>query len=295
MSNLPISKCLMWLGSLALGLLVVLGLEPSIALAAVDHAADSTAHTFTSKVAGDGGAGKGAAFVFWIFALCSIGGAIFVITRRNMVTAVMGMVGTFFAIAGLYLMLYASFLAVMQVLVYAGAIMVLFVFVIMILNRPEDEPWAVHGLLGKGVAALGLLYLFKRLAGILWQVKDTHPLILVKDKLDVEVVLNHSDPELLKDLGVASIKGLKHADVCQSVFAVCRDNVLNHTVADTVKNAYEFGSIEGVGYTLFSKYLFPFEAVSIVLLVAVVGAIAIARPDPNEPDVEEGEAAKEAS
>ncbi len=293
MSNLPISrKCLMWLGALALGLLVVFGLEPSVALAAAEHAADSTAHTFTSKVAGDGGAGKGAAFAFWSFALCAVGGSLFVITRRNMVTAVMGMVGTFFAIAGLYLMLYASFLAVMQVLVYAGAIMVLFVFVIMILNRPVDEPWAVQGILGKAIAALGVLYLFKRLAGILWQVKDTHALVLAKDKLDVEVVLNHSDPELLKDLGVLSIRGLKHADVCKSLFAVCRDNTLNHTVADTVKNAYEFGSVEGVGYTLFSKYLFPFEAVSIVLLVAVVGAIAIARPDKNEP---EGEAAKEAS
>src|SRR5690606_26167479 len=78
-----------------------------------------------------------AALFFWFFAACTIGGGLFVITRRNPVTAVMGMVGTFVAIAGLYLMLYASFLAAIQVLVYAGAIMVLFVFVVMILNRPE--------------------------------------------------------------------------------------------------------------------------------------------------------------
>ncbi len=266
MSYLPNRKLLIWLGAAALGLLVLFGIEPSLAQAATDHAAghgsESTAHTFISKTPGDGGGGKGAAFVFWIFAAASVGGSIFVITRNNMVTAVMGMVGTFFAIAGLYLMLYASFLAVMQVLVYAGAIMVLFVFVIMILNRPEDEPWAMQGILGKGIAALGVLYLLKRLAGILWEVKDTHALELAKDKLNVEVVLNKADPQYLDG------------------------------AVEAISRTYEFGTVEGVGYTLFSKYLFPFEAVSIVLLVAVVGAIAIARPNKDSDDVE---TSKEAS
>ena len=274
MSNLPISKCLMWLGALALGLFVVLGLEPGVALAASDHAAESTAHTFKNS--------KGVAFVFWIFALSSLGGAIFVITRRNMVTAVMGMVGTFFAIAGLYLMLYASFLAVMQVLVYAGAIMVLFVFVIMILNRPEAEPWAIQGILGKGIAALGLLYLFKRLAGILWDVKDTHSLVVEKAELHTQVVLNYSQTDLLQNLQELGIRITDVARVCEeSALAICR--------------TYEFGTVKGVGYTLFSKYLFPFEAVSIVLLVAVVGAIAIARPNKDEDPARASESAKEAS
>jgi len=211
---------------------------------AAEHVAKSSAHTF--------GNGKGVALVFWIFALTSLGGAIFVITRRNMVTAVMGMVGTFFAIAGLYLMLYASFLAIMQVLVYAGAIMVLFVFVIMILNRPEDEPWVMQGVLGKAIAALSMLYLFKRLASILWQVKDVQPLVLAKSKLGINIVVNHADPGLLNG------------------------------TSEAIKSTFDFGSARGVGYTLFSDYLFPFEAISIVLLVAVVGAIAIARPQEDD-------------
>lgn len=250
------SKLAIWLGAAALGLLLVIGLDPAIAMAAGQHVAEPAVNTFKNS--------KGVAFVFWIFASAALGGSIFVITRRNMVTAVMGMVGTFFAIAGLYLMLYASFLAVMQVLVYAGAIMVLFVFVIMILNRPEEEPWAIQGILGKGIAALGLLYLFKRLAAILWQVKDTLPIELAKDQLNVEVVLNHADP------AVAA-----HA-------------------TEAITRTYEFGSVEGVGYTLFSSYLFPFEAVSIVLLVAVVGAIAIARP-PETEEADGTDEAKEAS
>lgn len=173
---------------------------------------------------------KAAAFFFWLFALLTVVGSLFVITRRNMVTAVMGMVGTFFAIAALYAMLYAHFLAAIQVVVYAGAIMVLFVFVIMILNRPEDEPWAVQGLLGKAVAGFSLAYLFYRLAAVLWTVKDQ-----------------------------------THA-----------------SEAPITSGGFEFGSTKAVGKVLFTDYLFPFEAVSIVLLVAVVGAIAIARPPEQE-------------
>ena len=66
--------------------------------------------------------------------------AIFTITRRNPVTAVMSLVATFFGLAGIYATLSAHFLAVLQVLVYAGAIMVLFIFVVMILNREEVAP-----------------------------------------------------------------------------------------------------------------------------------------------------------
>jgi NADH-quinone oxidoreductase subunit J len=169
---------------------------------------------------------RAAALFFWVMAIAVIGGALFVITRRNMVSAVIGMVGTFFALAALYAMLYAHFLAAIQVLVYAGAIMVLFVFVVMILNRPEDEPWALRGLVGKGLAGLSLVYLVYRLASILWTVKD-----------------------------------VPHA-----------------AEAPVIPGAFTFGSTKAVGKVLFTDYLFAFEAISIVLLVAVVGAIAIARP-----------------
>ena len=104
------------------------------------------------------------ALLFWAFAAATVGGALFVVTRRNLIAAVMGMVGSFLGIAAVYMMLYAHFLAVIQMLVYAGAIMVLFVFVIMILNRPEDEPVAPTGRVGPGrSAALAIVYLVGRL------------------------------------------------------------------------------------------------------------------------------------
>lgn len=171
------------------------------------------------------------ALLFWMFALMCVGGTIFVITRRNLISAVMGMVGTFFAVAAVYTMLFAHFLAIIQVLVYAGAIMVLFVFVIMILNRPEDEPWtstSPRGIAGKVLGGAALLYLFVRLGQVLWAVQPDSP-----------------------QAALAPGKTLDGAD---------------------------WGSTRAVGQYLFDSYLFPFEAVSIVLLVAVVGAIAVARP-----------------
>jgi uncharacterized MnhB-related membrane protein len=78
--------------------------------------------------------------VFWVLAAMTVFFAGFTITRRNPVTAVMSLVGTFFCLAGIYATLSAHFLAILQVLVYAGAIMVLFIFVVMILNREEVSP-----------------------------------------------------------------------------------------------------------------------------------------------------------
>jgi NADH-quinone oxidoreductase subunit J len=180
------------------------------------------------------------ALAFWLFALITVGGALFVITRRNLIAAVMGMVGTFFGVAAAYMMLYASFLAVVQMLVYAGAIMVLFVFVIMILNRPEDEPWGPVGVFGKGLAGIGLAYLAFRLVALLWNVTPSPGA--------------GPAPAAIEDRIGAS--------------------------KDVV--TYPWGSTKALGNELFTDYVFPFEAVSILLLVAVVGAIAIARPLPDD-------------
>jgi NADH-quinone oxidoreductase subunit J len=114
-------------------------------------------------------------------------------------------------------------------LVYAGAIMVLFVFVVMILNRPEDEPIAPSGRFGQVIGILAILYLVGRLA-----------LLLVHVHLPNEAV----------------------------ALAAPMPTAQHHA----------WGSVSAVGTDLFGPGLFPFEAISILLLVAVVGAIAIARP-----------------
>jgi NADH-quinone oxidoreductase subunit J len=151
----------------------------------------------------------------------------------------MGMVGTFFALAALYMLLYAHFLAIIQMLVYAGAIMVLFVFVIMILNKPEDEPYGATGKAGKILAGLAMAYLVFRIGSVL---------------VDVPVT------EIEKAAPPVTAEG------------------------------YAWGSTAAVGWNLFNDYLFPFEAVSILLLIAVVGAIAVARPLKDGPSHGDGDA-----
>jgi NADH-quinone oxidoreductase subunit J len=175
----------------------------------------------TAQLATDGSvsAWTGARITFWIIGALVIGGSLMTISRRNAVAAVMSLVATFFGIAATYAMLYAHFLAAIQVLVYAGAIMVLFIFVVMVLNRDESEPWAWRGVLLKGVGVFAIVYFGLRLGWQLMQISAAKP----------------SEPPA------------------------------------------EFGTVAQVGHILFTDYLFVFEAVSVLLLIAVIAAVVVAR------------------
>ena len=222
--------------------------------------------------------GKGTALLFWAFALAAVGGALFVITRRNLIAAVMGMVASFMGIAAVYMMLYASFLSVIQMLVYAGAIMVLFVFVIMILNRPEDEPVAPTGRIGQAIGAAAMLYLVFRLATVLVSVKAPESAMRPPGPIVVSVPLARA-----ADLG-----GGCDPVRCEAAGGQCAPAAAGQPPACRI--THDWGSVRAVGTDLFGPGVFPFEAISILLLIAVVGAIAIARPlhedDKPDPDAE---------
>jgi NADH-quinone oxidoreductase subunit J len=153
--------------------------------------------------------------------------AVFTITRKNPVTAVMSLVATFFGLAAMYATLSAHFLAVLQVLVYAGAIMVLFIFVVMILNREEVAPMALRPLRVLGV--LAAVYLF------------------------------------VKFVDVVSV------DQPAGVPAAAADS---------------FGTVAAVGDMLFREFLYPFEAISVLLLVAIIGGVVISRSHQKEVSAE---------
>ncbi len=170
-----------------------------------------------------GGASIGDQIVFWILAAFITFFAIFTMTRRNPVTAVMSLVATFFGLAALYATLSAHFLAVLQVLVYAGAIMVLFIFVVMILNREEVAPMALRPLRVMGV--LAAVYLF------------------------------------VKFVGVVSFD---------------MPTAVPPPAADT------FGTVAAVGDVLFREFLYPFEAISVLLLVSIIGGVVISRSHQKE-------------
>ena len=169
---------------------------------------------------------SGQGVIFLILAIGVVAMAIFCMTRRNPVTAVMSLVATFFGLAAIYTMLSAHFLAVLQVLVYAGAIMVLFIFVVMILNREETSLVSLRGL-------------------------------------------------VMRTLGVAA--GLY-------LFAVFARVVLPTSVAAPAPVGPTFGTVASVGDILFREFVFPFEAISLLLLVAIVGGVVVSRSHRKEQD-----------
>ena len=168
--------------------------------------------------------------LFLVFGLLLIACSLMVILHRNPVTSALFLVLSFCSLAGLYLLLQAEFLAMVQIIVYAGAIMVLFLFVIMYLNLKRDQEdgmphvlrrfvgWAIGGLL----LVEGALYMGRR-----WSLGATVP-----------------------------------------------------------EPAPTGGNTAAIGQILYSRYLFPFEVTSVLLIVAILGAVLIGRgrtaPVPRE-------------
>ena len=94
------------------------------------------------------------AVIFYVFAISAMLAGITVVTRSSPITAAIALVACFFFLSGMYAMLDAHFVAVIQILVYAGAIMVLFVFVIMLLNLRDEGPSFFDELAGRGVVGI---------------------------------------------------------------------------------------------------------------------------------------------
>jgi len=160
-------------------------------------------------------------FLFIGFAALLIGCSLMVILHRNPVTSALWLVLGFVSLAGLYLLLQAEFPAMVQIIVYAGAIMVLFLFVIMYMNLKRDREE-------------GIGHVMRRTIG--WGIGAV---LLV----EAVMMLRHKwAPGPLAEPG---------------------EGVWGNTIA--------------IGRILYSRYLFPFEITSILLLVAMVGAVLIGR------------------
>jgi len=159
---------------------------------------------------------------FIILGLAAIISAIMVISFRNPMASAIALIVTLCAIAGLFAILGATFVAALQVIVYAGAIMVLFLFVIMLLNLKRDEFGPEKRRLQRSLA------------------------LIVGTLLVVEIVI-------FLNAGLAGF-GPSPAGETAS-----------------------FTSITELSSLLFTKYLFPFEVTSLLLLVAIVGAVILAK------------------
>src|SRR6266480_1034842 len=109
--------------------------------------------------------------MFYLFAAIAVVASLLVIAQRNPIHSVLLLIASFGALSGLYVLLDAPFVAVIQIIVYAGAIMVLFLFVVMLLNAPHEETdydERVHPLLRPGPMRFGTLLAAVLIVELLW-------------------------------------------------------------------------------------------------------------------------------
>jgi NADH-quinone oxidoreductase subunit J len=133
--------------------------------------------------------------MFWILSALAIGSAITVITTKNPVYSILALIVTFFAISGLYILLNAQFLAIVNIIVYAGAIMVLFLFVVMLMNlNKQTEPMGKRWMILLGILSGGVLLLVLVMA-----IND----VTIKNKA---IELGGGDIGLIKNLGMKLFK-----------------------------------------------------------------------------------------
>ena len=166
-------------------------------------------------------------FHFYLFGVIALASAVTFVTRKSPVAAALWLVNTMFSLAALYVMLDAQFIGVMQVLVYAGAIMVVFLFVVMLLNLGHPSELADARGTGWKIAA-GLIGL-----GLLSEI-----MVIARTKLPEQLLVprNYGEQQLQK---------------------------LNAVVV--------------IAEPLFRDYLLAFELTSVLLLVAIAGAVVLGR------------------
>jgi NADH-quinone oxidoreductase subunit J len=164
---------------------------------------------------------------FYVFATVAVVASLMVIGQRNPIHSVLLLIASFGALSGLYVLLDAPFVAVIQIIVYAGAIMVLFLFVVMLLNASVEETehdLRVHQLFRSGPTRFGVLLAIALAVELLWAL----------------------------------------------------------AVVDRETGGFPGGavsSVRAIGRSLFTNYAFAFEVTSILILVAMVGAVVLARQE----------------
>jgi NADH-quinone oxidoreductase subunit J len=161
---------------------------------------------------------------FYLFGALAVAASLLVIAQRNPIYSVLLLIASFGALSGLYVLLDAPFVAVIQIIVYAGAIMVLFLFVVMLLNAPHEETEY-----------------------------DEHTQAVVR-------------PGAMRFGGFLAV-----VLVMELVWALGRGAQGGRFVNEPVS------SVAAIGRLLFTDYAFQFEVTSILILVAMVGAVVLAR------------------
>jgi NADH-quinone oxidoreductase subunit J len=168
--------------------------------------------------------------LFYVLGALAVIASLLVIAQRNPVYSVLLLIASFGALSGLYILLDAPFVAAIQIIVYAGAIMVLFLFVVMLLNAPhEDTDYdeRTHPMLRPGPMRFGAVLALALIAELVWALARSTP--------------------------------------------------------STTFPGNPVTSVTAIGRALFTDYAFQFEITSVLILVAMVGAVLMARREDTAP------------
>ena len=185
-------------------------------------------------------------YLFWLFSTIMLIGACAVIAFRNPVSSAMAMVTSFVGLAALFIGLSAFFVGIIQILVYSGAIMVLFLFIIMLLDLKDEKKRASNGApLFAGLALVVVFFI--QLVGVLGH------------KLP-----NQTAPPLTAEtLAAAAVKSA--------------DKYPEKTKIAIALNEGKLPDVHLIGHTLFTEYNLPLQILGVLLLVATVGVVVLSK------------------
>jgi NADH-quinone oxidoreductase subunit J len=180
-------------------------------------------------------------YLFWLFATVMLIGGTAVIAFRNPVSSALSVVTCFVGLAGLFIGLSAFFVGVIQILVYTGAVMVLFLFIIMLLDLKDEEKRVTSFL--PGVAGIALVIAFAvQLVGI----------------------LSHSPDRTLPPLSPSTLSAAATGFPATSKIA-------------TTLNQGKLPDVHLIGHTLFTQYNLPLQMLGVLLLVATIGVVVLSK------------------
>ena len=183
--------------------------------------------------------------LFWFFAGTAIAGALLVVVLRNPIASAFSLIVTMLSLASIFFMLQAHFIGAVQILVYAGAVMVLFLFVIMLLNLGHRE---------SDLKRAPAWFVAVILVGVL-----ASQLVPLSGYSRERMALEYSHSASLADP------------------AIVFDSTMNASGLNPVRATQERGVPGDIAMPLFQQYLVPFELTSILLLAAIVGAVVLAK------------------
>lgn len=179
-------------------------------------------------------------YLFWLFSTIMLIGGSAVIAFRNPVSSALSVVTCFVGLAGLFIGLSAFFVGIIQILVYTGAVMVLFLFIIMLLDL-KDEQKRAQGM-APLAAGLGLVVAFLvQLLGVLSKTPDKTAPALTKESL-----------------------------------SAAAGHFKDGKIATSLKDG-RLPDVHLIGHTLFTDYNLPFQILGVLLLVATIGVVALSK------------------